>query len=336
MTDGTYTGLDDATILQRLRATHGNEDGVDDTAAEGDEDSGAAEGTRAAADDRAQRRPAGRGMELRVRLSTLFGRDEYPAELAGWGPVHAELARKLVTTLGGAQWRFAITDAQGQLLHCGSSRARPAGAPTCMASCRAIVELQIPATTLGDLTSGDPEELGSWGPVITDLDHQYTSAQRSAGDPTRRFPSAALRRHIGIRDRSCVMIGCRAPASSTDTDHTLDHAHGGATVDHNLGTVCRHDHRLKHDGGWQLHQPQPGLFHWISRLGHVYPLHTRPIIEPLPDPIPRPGPAAPLFVRPDGDWEKSTIWDDTPPEADTKPPPESPPEPELHDDPPPF
>lgn len=54
------------------------------------------------------------------------------------------------------------------------------------------------------------------------------------------------------------MIGCRAPARGTDTDHTLDHARGGATVEYNLGNTCKHDHRVKHEGGWQLHQPEPG------------------------------------------------------------------------------
>jgi len=344
MTDGTYTGLDDATILQRLRATHRSDEPEDDEADNGvperhdqprDNEPGDAvtqDRRGAVSEPVARRRLSGMGMELRVRLSTLLGRDEYPAELAGWGPVHAELAREFTTTLGGAQWRFAITDEHGQLLHGGITHARPTGWPTRTASCHALVELQIPATTLHQLTSGDPAALGDWGPVVTDLAHQHTTVQQTAaGDPTRRFPGTALRRHIQIRDRSCIMIGCRAPARSTDTDHTHDHIRGGATTDHNLGALCRHDHRLKHEGGWQLHQPQPGLFHWISRLGHLYPLHTRPIIEPLPDPIPRPGPAAPLVNRPDGDWEKSTIWEDTPP-ADTKPPPE----PELHDDPPPF
>jgi hypothetical protein len=138
-----------------------------------------------------------------------------------------------------------------------------------MVSCRAIVELQIPATTLRDLAS-DPGALGSWGPVVTDLAHQHTSAQRSAaGDPTRRFPGAALRRHVEIRDRYCVMIGCRAPTRSTDTDHTLDHAHDGATTEHNLGNACRHDHRLKHKVGWQLHQPEPGVFRWINQTCRV-------------------------------------------------------------------
>jgi hypothetical protein len=33
-----------------------------------------------------------------------------PGELAGWGPIHAELARDLATLMAGGQWRFAITD----------------------------------------------------------------------------------------------------------------------------------------------------------------------------------------------------------------------------------
>ena len=203
----------------------------------------------------------GAGMELRARLSTLLGYDQYPGELAGWGPVHAELTRDLATTLARGQWRFAITDEQGYLLHCGITRARPTGTPTRRAGRHAIVELQISATTLRELTNGDPDALGPWGPVITDLAYQHSTAQRSlAADPTRRFPGAALRRHIQIRDRSCVMIGCRAPTHSTDTDHT----HNGTTTEHNLGTACRHDHRLKHHGGWQLHQPQTGVFHWTT------------------------------------------------------------------------
>jgi hypothetical protein len=297
MTDGTYTGLDDHTILQRLRATH-HCDEPDSDEPEGDEPEGDAAGEalerhdqprdtdpgdaelnhdgpadsdtatrdahRVAGEPVAQHCPSGVGMKLRVRLSTLLGDDEYPAELAGWGPVHAELARELATTLGGAQWRFAITDNQGQLLHCGITSARPLGWPTRMASCRQVVELQIPASTLHELAR-DPDALGGWAPVVTDLAHQHTSAQQAAAvDPTRRFPGTALRRHIQIRDRSCAMIGCRAPTRGTDTDHILDHAHGGATVDHNLGNLCRHDHRLKHDGGWQLHQPEPGVFHWTT------------------------------------------------------------------------
>jgi hypothetical protein len=178
--------------------------------------------------------------------------------------------------------------------------------------------------------------------VITDLAHQHTNTQRPAGDPTRRVPGAALGRYVEIRDRYCIMVGCRAPARSADTDHTLDHARSGATADHNLGNACRHDHRLKHEGGWRLHQPEPGHFTWTSRLGHLYPVRPPPIIEPLPNPMPGYRPAAPLLARPDDEWDESSIWDesriggDTPPEADTNPSPKLPPTVTVRDDSPPF
>ncbi len=394
MTDGTYAGLDDTTILDHLRTTH-HRDNADNGAPERnneprdgddgpgghsddepsddepsddgpgddgpgddgpgddgpgddgpgddgpgddgpDDGGGAAEGGCPAGDPMGQHSPAGAGMELRVRLSTLLGRDEYPGELAGWGPIHADLARDLATTLARGQWRFAITDEQGQLLHCGITGARPIGSPTRSASSRQIVELQIPATTLHDLAHA-AAALGAWAPVIADLAHQHTTEQQaSAGDPTRYTPSAAVRRYVQIRDRYCIMIGCRAPAHGADTDHTLDAARGGATVEDNLGNACRHDHRVKHEGGWQLHQPEPGLFRWTSRLGHTYQVRPPPIIEPLPDPIPGYRPP-PLPARPDDEWDESSIWDDTPPEADTKPWPRPPPQPNPHDEtPPPF
>lgn len=273
-------------------------------------------------------------MELRVQLSTLLGHDEYPGELAGWGPVHAPLARDLATTLACGQWRFAITDDHGHLLHCGITPARPTGTPTRSARSRQIVELQIPATTLCDL-AGAPDGLGGWAPVIADLVHQYTTGHPGpAGDPTRRAPGAALRRYVQIRDRYCIMIGCRAPAHGTDTDHTLDHARSGPTAEHNLGNACRHDHRLKHEGGWQLHQPEPGLFRWTSRLGHTYQVRPPPIIEPLLDPIARDRPPYPLMIAPDDGWEDTEIWEDPPPEPDPEPGP--PPATDPRADIPPF
>jgi hypothetical protein len=198
-------------------------------------------------------------------LSTLLGHDQYPAEFAGWGPLHAELARALATTLGGATWRFAITDAHGQLTHCGTTRARPTAIPTRSGACRAIVELQVPATALRALAT-DPATPAGWADVIVDLtrqlDHDTGSGNPFTADADRRDPGAALRRYLEIRDRSCVMIGCRAPAHTADKDHTADHTHGGSTLAPNLGDACRHDHRLKHEAGWQLHQPHDGHFHW--------------------------------------------------------------------------
>lgn len=149
---------------------------------------------------------------------------------------------------------------------------------------------------------------------------------------TRLGGHAALRRYLEIRDRSCIMIGCRAPAHGTDADHTRDDAFGGATTGPNLGTACRHDHRLKGEGGWTLHQPEPGVFQWTSRLGHTYCRRLPRIIEPLLDPIPRAQAPYPIGIRFDDNWENTQIWEQTLNEPEVHPPPGI----NIGNDPPPF
>lgn len=323
MTDGTYAGLDDATILEHLRTTSRSHDPRDDEPGHGDACDGGADDARVAAEGECAATgapsphpgPSGAGMELRAQLTTLIGQDERPGELAGWGPIHAGLARDLAGLMSRGQWRFVITDHDGHLLHAGFTRARPTGSARRSAGSREIVELQIPATILRELAS-DPD------------------AQRDPnGDPTRRSPGSVLRRYLQIRDRYCLMIGCRAPARSTDADHTLDYARGGTTTDRNLGHGCRHDHRLKHEGGWRLEQLEPGHFRWISRSGHAYLVHPPPIIDPLPHPIVRSEPALPLVTPPDPEL---AIWEESPLEGDTGPPPGPSPPFGPHHEPPPF
>ncbi len=78
---------------------------------------------------------------------------------------------------------------------------------------------------------------------------------------TRRRPTATERRYIQARQPVCVFPGCRMPARDSDLDHTSDYAKGGPTHPHNLGPLCRHHHRLKHEAGWKLEQPTPGHVH---------------------------------------------------------------------------
>ncbi|MGB9278787.1 MAG: hypothetical protein WCB57_01670 [Pseudonocardiaceae bacterium] len=216
------------------------------------------------------------GVEVRVALSTLLGRDRHPGEVAGWGAVTAEVARTLVIAQRAAEWRFALTDSAGQLLLAGITRRRPhrvasEGTVGELPPCRGgIVELQISAALLTELAAA-PDACGEWAAVVADLATQYTRHTHrgggpSAQDPTARFAGAMLRRHVQIRDRFCVHPGCRATARSSDLDHTVDHGHGGRTTGGNSGPLCRHDHKLKHAGRWRLHQPAPGHFTWM-RVG---------------------------------------------------------------------
>jgi hypothetical protein len=251
-------------------------------------------------------------VEIRVEVTTLLGRDDHPAEMPGWGYVHAELARILVREQTDAEWRYAITDEMGRLLFEGITRRRPDGySPRADASARGgIVELQIKLSMLRRLAAR-PGGLGVWAQPIADLarqadrhqqddldradagvtDRQDTSSDRQDSESGNkrggRSPGKVMRRRTQIRDRTCTHPGCRTPASGTDGDHTRDWAQGGATNDQNIGSLCRHDHRLKHVGGWRVAQPAPGHFVWTSRLGRGYDVRPPLIIQPLPNPMPR-------------------------------------------------
>jgi Domain of unknown function (DUF222) len=147
------------------------------------------------------------------------------------------------------------------------------------------VDITVDLTTLTGL-SEVAGKIPGWGPVIADVARQVAVANDhgqwrvSVTDPdtggvvwngtTRRRPSATERRHVLARYPVCVFPGCRMPARDSDLDHTVDHAKGGRTHPHNLGPLCRHHHRLKHEADWKLEQPTPGNFIWTSPLGHTY------------------------------------------------------------------
>jgi hypothetical protein len=169
-----------------------------------------------------------------------------------------------------------------------------------------VVELLVPLATLTG-QSDEPAMLAGFGPVVADIAHQVAeqAAQQGSGyqwrfrvydsdgtllhtgstrvrpskpvacpprqaDESARFPSSALRRWITARDTTCRAPGCTAPARNADVDHTIDHAAGGRTWHDNLGLMCRHHHRLKHEGGFGLIQPTPGTFVWTSPGGKTY------------------------------------------------------------------
>jgi hypothetical protein len=63
-------------------------------------------------------------IDMRVDLTTLAGLDDNPAELAGFGPVVADIARQM-TELHGPSWRFGVTDSRGSIVGSGTTRRRP-------------------------------------------------------------------------------------------------------------------------------------------------------------------------------------------------------------------
>ena len=69
------------------------------------------------------------------------------------------------------------------------------------------------------------------------------------GRRTRSIPPA-LRRALEARDRGCRFPGCGS--RFTDAHHVKHWADGGETSLGNCLLLCRHHHRLMHEGGWRI------------------------------------------------------------------------------------
>jgi len=67
----------------------------------------------------------------------------------------------------------------------------------------------------------------------------------------RRSIPPALRRALRTRDRTCRFPGCEN-SRFTDAHHIRHWAHGGATMLDNLILLCRHHHRLVHEGAFSV------------------------------------------------------------------------------------
>jgi hypothetical protein len=80
-------------------------------------------------------------IDIRVEMSTLAGLDEKPAEIPGWGPVLADIARQIVDEQPEAEWRITPVDENGQPAGVITTKRRPTTAqkrlvgarnPTCV------------------------------------------------------------------------------------------------------------------------------------------------------------------------------------------------------------
>jgi hypothetical protein len=76
--------------------------------------------------DPSQKLGAGAVVDIRVDLATLAGLDDNPAEIPGWGPVIADVARQVVEKQDKAEWRITVTDPySGRPVQVGTARRRP-------------------------------------------------------------------------------------------------------------------------------------------------------------------------------------------------------------------
>lgn len=163
---------------------------------------------------------------------------------------------------------------------------------------QAKVAVQVPVMTLLG-RSDEPAELLGVGPVplatVREIAAEEPAFERVLVDPVRQIPvavetyqpSAALRRTLAARDRTCRFPGCRRPAAHSDLDHTQDWARGGSTSVGNLAHLCRGHHTIKHQTPWKVRQLGGGRLEWTTPGGRVVgtaPPRIGPWFERDPDP----------------------------------------------------
>jgi hypothetical protein len=64
-------------------------------------------------------------VDLQIPLTTLIGLSRLPGELDGFGPIVADIARQVALDQPDATWRYSVYNPLGELIHHGTTRARP-------------------------------------------------------------------------------------------------------------------------------------------------------------------------------------------------------------------
>lgn len=147
----------------------------------------------------------------------------------------------------------------------------------------ANVSVTVPASTVLGMTD-TPGHLAGYGPIDPDLVrelafHPQSTWTRVLTDPasgtvvdvgtTRYRPPRPLDRLVRMRDGTCRFPGCGHPATTCDLDHSTAFPEGATSAD-NLSALCRHHHRLKHEGGWTVSHDDGHRLTWRSPLGRIY------------------------------------------------------------------
>ena len=87
------------------------------------------------------------------------------------------------------------------------------------------------------------------------------------------LPNTAMRRFLHQRDGHCRFPGCARPARRCEPDHVIPYSAGGPTAIHNLASLCRHHHRVKHHADWTLTMTREGICTWTDPHGRQYAIH---------------------------------------------------------------
>ncbi len=97
------------------------------------------------------------------------------------------------------------------------------------------------------------------------------------GRKTRAIPPS-MRRALNNRDKGCRFPGCTCK-HFTDGHHIQHWADGGETSLDNLVLLCRHHHRLVHEGGFGVHVGSNKTLRFTTPAGAVLPTAPAQTVE---------------------------------------------------------
>jgi hypothetical protein len=161
------------------------------------------------------------------------------------------------------------------------------------------VHLTIPATSLvgADNQPGEVEGLPITAQAARELAAEADRWRWLRTDPKtgqvvdltspRYKPPKALTQFVKVRDRTCRFPGCTRRARHCEVDHRIPWPQG-KTCDDNCACLCRHHHKAKHEGGWQVKHSKTSWFEWTSPLGITHVVPPDAVTEPQPPPSPPP------------------------------------------------
>jgi hypothetical protein len=130
-------------------------------------------------------------------------------------------------------------------------------------------------------TGGRPAYLRTWW---SDTAFR-TALQRLATDPVRPVDLSTdkyvapkpLKRHLELRDRTCVFPGCPRRATDCDKDHLIPWPRG-STSEPNLASECQPHHIAKHEH-FTVERLSDGTFRWTSPTGITADRPPRPVLD---------------------------------------------------------
>jgi Domain of unknown function (DUF222) len=226
--------------------------------------------------------PAGGGLlDLVVPWSTLADDSGEPGQLTRIGAITPAQARHLAGLAAAdlaVSWRVILTGPDGRAT--AVSRVRrlrdvPGGGPASLVRRVTVTISQDQVTQRRDLPVILQRTLAAAARAAENAKLQAI-ADAAAGGCAHALASSAysppprLRDFITARDGTCRFPTCRQPVWRCDLDHCVPYHKGGKTCCCNLGGLCRFHHLIKQHHLWQLIQPAPGSFAWITPTGRTY------------------------------------------------------------------